>query len=80
MKRFNVHQNDTVNSSPGTVASELWNIFPEDARNAMFDAAKQKLPVGHVGTPEQLAEAYLFAMKVLCINCTIKDNTDSKAT
>jgi hypothetical protein len=62
------------------VASELWDVLAEDARNTMFDSAKQKLPVGHVGTPEEVAEAYVFAMKVLCINCASGDVTESKAT
>ncbi|KAG8713580.1 hypothetical protein FRC08_013085 [Ceratobasidium sp. 394] len=52
---------NTIN--PGLVASEFWDGLPEDARKAMYEARGQQLLVGHVGTPDELAEAYIFAMK-----------------
>lgn len=30
----------------------------------MYDSGKKKMLVEHVGTPDELAEAYIFAMKV----------------
>jgi hypothetical protein len=38
--------------------------LPSEVRTAMVEDLQQKLPVGHVGTPEEVAEAYIFAMKV----------------
>ncbi|KAG8792841.1 hypothetical protein FRC12_004712 [Ceratobasidium sp. 428] len=32
-------------------------------RKTIFETHLQKLLVGHVGTPEEVAEAYIFAMK-----------------
>jgi hypothetical protein len=45
------------------VASEFWDALPENARKAMYDSRGQQLLVGHVGTPDEIAEAYIFAMK-----------------
>ncbi|KAG9076751.1 hypothetical protein FRC06_009338 [Ceratobasidium sp. 370] len=49
--------------SPGLVVSEFWDGLPEDARKAMYETSGQKLLVGHAGTPDEVAEAYIFAMK-----------------
>ena len=38
--------------------------FPSDMRKFFFEKAQKDFPVGHVGTPEEVAEAYMFAMKV----------------
>ncbi|KAG9087641.1 hypothetical protein FRC07_012771 [Ceratobasidium sp. 392] len=48
---------------PGLVASEFWDDLSEDARNAMYEARGKQLLVEHVGTPDEVAEAYIFAMK-----------------
>ncbi|PAV24045.1 short-chain dehydrogenase [Pyrrhoderma noxium] len=48
---------------PGLVNTEFFSDFPEPTKEAIFKAEGSKLPVGHVGTPEELAEAYLFLMK-----------------
>ncbi|KAF8598538.1 hypothetical protein BDV93DRAFT_594032 [Ceratobasidium sp. AG-I] len=49
--------------SPGLVDTELIQQFPEQLRTSMFENLVPKLLVGHVGTPEEVAEAYIFAMK-----------------
>lgn len=49
--------------APGVVATPLWDKVPN--RDAIFKGYSEKLPVGHVGTPEEVAEAYLF-----CFRCT----------
>lgn len=36
---------------------------PPAVREAIFSQARETLPVKHVGTPEEIAEAYIFAMK-----------------
>lgn len=33
-------------------------------RDAVFEKAQKTLLVGHIGTPDEVAEAYIFAMKV----------------
>jgi NAD(P)-dependent dehydrogenase (short-subunit alcohol dehydrogenase family) len=48
---------------PGTVRTELWRDMPETEREAMYRAAGQKLPVGRVGEPDDLAQAYLYLMR-----------------
>lgn len=35
--------------------TEMYETLEGDRRKAMFEAAAQKLPVGHVGTPEDAA-------------------------
>jgi NAD(P)-dependent dehydrogenase (short-subunit alcohol dehydrogenase family) len=39
-------------------------VIPDAAlKDAVFERSREKLPVRHVGTPEEIAEAYLFLMK-----------------
>ncbi|KAF8603586.1 NAD(P)-binding protein [Ceratobasidium sp. AG-I] len=49
--------------SPGLVDTELIQQLPEELRTALVEKIGPKLLVGHVGTPEEVAEAYIFAMK-----------------
>lgn len=49
--------------SPGFVRTPLWRDIPEDAREAMYAEAAGRLPVGHVGDPDDIAQAYLFLMQ-----------------
>lgn len=37
--------------------------MPEEAREGLFKSSAESLLVKHVGTPEEIAEAYLFLMK-----------------
>lgn len=48
---------------PGLVDTELWKDMEPAARQAMYEAAGKRLLVGHIGSPEEVAEAYLFLMK-----------------
>ncbi|EKM59337.1 uncharacterized protein PHACADRAFT_249763 [Phanerochaete carnosa HHB-10118-sp] len=48
---------------PGIVDTELWKDMNTATKQGMFEAAAKSLPVGHVGSPEEIAEAYLFLMK-----------------
>ncbi|CAE6504626.1 unnamed protein product [Rhizoctonia solani] len=56
--------------SPGVVDTEFWNADAEGSgiRDYVFGAVSQSVPVGRVGTPSELAEAYLFAMKCSYLN------------
>jgi NAD(P)-dependent dehydrogenase (short-subunit alcohol dehydrogenase family) len=49
--------------TPGYVDTELWSNVPLDARQAMFREAAAKLPVGRVGTADDVAEHYLSFMR-----------------
>jgi hypothetical protein len=42
---------------------KLWSEMPEDVKKQMFEATAAKLPVGHVGTPDEIVEAYLYLMR-----------------
>jgi NAD(P)-dependent dehydrogenase (short-subunit alcohol dehydrogenase family) len=47
----------------GAVDTELWHRLPEAERLATFARIGARLPVGRVGRPEDIAEAYLYLMK-----------------
>jgi len=47
----------------GIVRTELWRNMSEQERNELFKTAGQMLPVGRIGEPEDLAEAYLYLMR-----------------
>ncbi|MCB8873663.1 SDR family oxidoreductase [Acidisoma silvae] len=49
--------------SPGFIRTPLWRDIPEADREALFTSVGAKLPVGRVGEPGELAEAYLFLMQ-----------------
>ena len=48
--------------SPGVIDTPYWDTVSDDRRDALFEMAANQLPVGRVGTPEEVAEAVLFAM------------------
>jgi NAD(P)-dependent dehydrogenase (short-subunit alcohol dehydrogenase family) len=48
---------------PGLVRTELWNDMTESDRAALYRDVAQSLPVGRVGEPEDLAEAYIYLMR-----------------
>ena len=47
----------------GVVETELWHRLPEAERKATFAKIAARLPVGRVGKPEDIAEAYLYLMR-----------------
>ena len=49
--------------APGIVRTPIWGRLPEDQREAFFAARGAALPVGKVGEPEDVAEAYLCFMR-----------------
>ena len=48
---------------PGLVKTELWENMEEADRAAMYRDAGQRLPVGRVGEPDDLAQTYLYLMR-----------------
>ncbi|GAA1040523.1 SDR family oxidoreductase [Streptomyces sp. TR1341] len=49
--------------APGVVRTELWRELPEAEREGLYSAAAGSLPVGRVGEPADVAEAYLYLMR-----------------
>lgn len=49
--------------SPGVVRTALWDPMAAEDREALYRATAQSLPAGHVGEPEEVAEAYLYLMR-----------------
>lgn len=48
---------------PGVVDTPLWQGMPNEAKEKMFEEYAKKYPVGHVGKPEEIAEAYLYVFR-----------------
>jgi NAD(P)-dependent dehydrogenase (short-subunit alcohol dehydrogenase family) len=49
--------------TPGFVDTELWSNVPAGARAEMFREAAAKLPVGRIGTADDIAEHYVSFMR-----------------
>ena len=49
--------------SPGVVRTELWDFVPEQERDVLYRQIGERLPVGRVGEPSEVAEAYVYLMK-----------------
>jgi NAD(P)-dependent dehydrogenase (short-subunit alcohol dehydrogenase family) len=49
--------------SPGVVKTPLWRELTGAARNALYAAEAQRLPVGHVGESQEIADGYLYLMR-----------------
>ena len=49
--------------APGVVRSPLWTNLTSTDRAALYRQTAEKLPVGHVGEVEEIAEAYLYLMR-----------------
>jgi NAD(P)-dependent dehydrogenase (short-subunit alcohol dehydrogenase family) len=49
--------------SPGVVQTPLWGNMTDADRDALYRQIADKLPVKHVGTAEEIAQAYLYLMR-----------------
>jgi NAD(P)-dependent dehydrogenase (short-subunit alcohol dehydrogenase family) len=49
--------------APGIIRTEIWNRLPEEQRESYFAARGKSLPLGTVGKPSDVAEAYLSFMR-----------------
>jgi NAD(P)-dependent dehydrogenase (short-subunit alcohol dehydrogenase family) len=49
--------------APGVVRTPLWDTFSDADRQAMFDQAAQRLPLGRVGEVADTARAYIYCME-----------------
>lgn len=48
---------------PGMVRTDMWREFPEEAREEMFRTTGQRLPVGRIGEPADIARSYVHLME-----------------
>ncbi|MDH6144565.1 MULTISPECIES: SDR family oxidoreductase [Kitasatospora] len=46
--------------SPGTLATPLWDGLAEADRERLYQSVAERLPVGRIGTAEDIAQAVLF--------------------
>jgi NAD(P)-dependent dehydrogenase (short-subunit alcohol dehydrogenase family) len=49
--------------SPGVVRTNLWQNLTVVEREDMYEGVGKSLPVGRVGEPHDIAQAYLFLMQ-----------------
>jgi len=49
--------------SPYVVKTALWAGMAETDREALYQRTAERVPVRHVGEPEEIAEAYLYLMR-----------------
>ncbi|MDH6213225.1 SDR family oxidoreductase [Streptomyces pseudovenezuelae] len=49
--------------SPGVVRTELWRDLAQEDREGLYASTAAALPVGRVGEPADIAEAYLYLMR-----------------
>jgi NAD(P)-dependent dehydrogenase (short-subunit alcohol dehydrogenase family) len=48
---------------PAGIRTDIWNSIPEDQREARFAEMTRRQPLPRIGEPEEVAEAYLYAMR-----------------
>ena len=49
--------------SPGVVRTNLWQSMTAAERERLYESVGNSLPVGRVGEPHDIAQAYLFLMQ-----------------
>ncbi|MCE4223156.1 SDR family oxidoreductase [Methylobacterium sp. C25] len=49
--------------APGVVRTPLWDGMDAASRDAFYAAESKRLPVGHVGEAEEIAQAYTYLMR-----------------
>ena len=49
--------------SPGVVRTNLWQSMSAPERERLFESVGKSIPVGRVGEPHDVAQAYLFLMQ-----------------
>jgi NAD(P)-dependent dehydrogenase (short-subunit alcohol dehydrogenase family) len=48
---------------PGVVRTNLWHNMAAAEREQLYESVGNSLPVGRVGEPHDIAQAYLFLMQ-----------------
>jgi NAD(P)-dependent dehydrogenase (short-subunit alcohol dehydrogenase family) len=49
--------------APGVVKTDLWSGMDAADRDALYAAEAKRLPVGHAGEVEEIAQSYLYLMR-----------------
>ncbi|MFI7604451.1 SDR family oxidoreductase [Micromonospora sp. NPDC049366] len=49
--------------SAGVIRSPLWDSLPEETRERMYAQLSASLPLGRVGEPEEVAEAFVYLLR-----------------
>jgi NAD(P)-dependent dehydrogenase (short-subunit alcohol dehydrogenase family) len=49
--------------SPGWVDTPVWDATFGDRKAVLWEQMARRLPVGHIGSPVELAMAYVFLME-----------------
>ena len=49
--------------APGLVKTPLWAGMSDADREAMYGGAAVRLPVGHAGEADEVADAYIYLMR-----------------
>ncbi|MGW3891822.1 SDR family oxidoreductase [Micromonospora chokoriensis] len=49
--------------SAGVIRSPLWDSLPEETREQMYAQLSASLPLGRVGEPEEVAEAFTYLLR-----------------
>jgi NAD(P)-dependent dehydrogenase (short-subunit alcohol dehydrogenase family) len=49
--------------SPGLSRTPRWNSMPADVRQTLYEREEHRIPLGRLGTAEELALAYLYFME-----------------
>lgn len=57
--------------SPGWVDSPIWKFVAGDAKSQTLNAMAQRLPVGRIGQPEDIADAIRFLMRNRFVTGTV---------
>lgn len=59
--------------APGLTRTRAYDPLPEPQRAALFGRIAEALPMKRVGTPEEVAHAYLFALRATWLTGTVID-------
>lgn len=59
--------------APGLTRTRAYDPLPAAAREALFGRIAAALPLGRVGRPEEVAEAYLYAMRATWLTGAVLD-------
>ncbi|MFF0257025.1 SDR family oxidoreductase [Micromonospora zamorensis] len=57
--------------SAGVIRSPLWDSLPKETREQMYARLGESLPLGRVGEPEEVAEAFVYLLRATYATGTV---------
>lgn len=57
--------------SAGVIRSPLWDSLPAETREQMYAQLSESLPLGRVGEPEEVAEAFVYLLRATYATGTV---------